>query len=175
MKDRSRIGFRRFAFLVAIGALLSSLAACDRSSNDTGQISGYAYITSADAEHRELPGAVLQYSVASDGSLAPLSVASVPAGATPIAVVSDPTGHYVYVVNQSGAANATISQYAVGAGGGLVALSPAVVSISGPSSAVVGHSASVDPTGRFLYVVIETPYTVLPAPSIAQYSIGSDG
>ncbi len=174
MQNPSRIGCGRPAVFVAISALLISLAACEGLVNAPRQVgaSDYAYVATADAQDPQARGAVLQYGVASDGSLVPLSAASVPAGAAPTAVVSNPTGHYVYVVNQG---DATISQYAAGPGGGLVALSPAVVGISGPRSAVVGHSESVDPTGHFLYVVTDLGADLVAATSIAQYSIGSDG
>src|SRR5204863_4269513 len=94
-----------------------------------------------------------------DGSLAPLSVAAVPSGVTPTAVVADPNGHYVYAANLG---DATVSQYAVGAGGGLMPLSPAVVGIPGAVPQAAGYSMSVDPKGRFLYVGImplNPPYT----------------
>jgi hypothetical protein len=89
---------------------------------------GYAYITSA-SEATTQSGVVYQYAVASDGFFAPLGTASAPAGLSPGAIVSDPTGHYAYVVNQG---DVTISQYVVGSGGGLIPLSPATVSVGEP-------------------------------------------
>jgi hypothetical protein len=110
--------------------------------------------------------------IGSDGSLTPLSVASVSAGVDPRAVVADQTGHYVYAANQG---DNTISQYAIGVGGGLLALSPAAVPV--PLQNGLGFSLSIDPQGRFLYLVfvIENPASISGPSYIAQYSIGSDG
>ena len=162
------------AGFTAIHASLSgvdALAQLTVAKSGGGLPSGYAYIASADVDNRAVPGAVYQYSIGSDGSVAPLSVASVPAGVTPKAVVSDPSGRYVYVANEG---DATISQYTVGAGGGLVALSPAVVSIAGPFQ-YAGYAVSIDPGGRFLYVVGSPRDPAGPSASITQYSIQNDG
>jgi 6-phosphogluconolactonase (cycloisomerase 2 family) len=137
---------------------------------------GYVYVASMAIGDSALarPGSVFQYSLGADGSLVPLGVASVSAGVDPTGIVSHPQGHYVYVVNQG---DNTISQYAVSAGGGLTALSPAVVSV--PVSLSQGEDlwVSIDPSGRYLYVVASPPGpTLVAAPaSIAQYSIGSGG
>ncbi len=108
----------------------------------------------------------------------PLRTASVGAGNNPNSIVADPGGHHVYVVNGY---DGTISQYAVGSGGGLMALSPATVAIAGQGG-VAGLSASIDPAGRFLYVVnrdavftAQGSSSFVASTNIAQYSIGSDG
>ena len=173
----------RPAFRAFIGAALAgSLAACGGSGSSLaptpvphGQFStGYAYVTSADFQGQPVPGAVYQYAIGADGSLTPLSIPTVATGATPTAIVADPSGRYVYVGNQG---DATISQYAIGAGGGLSALAPAAVSLPGPSLGAASRLVlSVDPSGRFLYAVTNPP--LLPpqsSSSIAQFSIGSDG
>ena len=157
---------------------LGCLAACggDDTHGDPPTPPAYAYVTSIpDGETQ--PGTVYQYAVGTDGSLTLLSAASVAAGITPTSIVSDPAGRYVYVVNQG---DATISQYVVGTGGGLVPLSPATVSLGVlfpdvPFPALAGGTASIDPSGRFLYVVLtpRDPPTLLAY--IAQYSIGSGG
>jgi 6-phosphogluconolactonase (cycloisomerase 2 family) len=115
---------------------------------------------------------VYQYRVGQDGSLTALSVDSIAAGPDPQSIASDPSGRYVYVVN----GNATISQYAVGSGGELVALSPAIVNITVPASDPVAYAATIDPAGHFLYVVV-TPQVTLPLPSayIAEYAISTGG
>jgi 6-phosphogluconolactonase (cycloisomerase 2 family) len=162
------------AGFAAIHATLSgveALAQLTVAKSGGGLPSGYAYIASADVNNRALPGAVYQYSIGSDGSVAPLSVASVPAGVNPEVIVSDPSGRYVYVAN--GGDN-TISQYAVGAGGGLVALSPAVVGIATPYP-FAGYAVSIDPRGRFLYVVGLPHDPAGPSAPITQYSIQNDG
>src|SRR5216684_1770678 len=174
MKNRLPNGRCGSAFRIAVCAALSSVAACGGTGSGAGggdrPPAVYAYVTSADVDNRAVPGAVYQYSIGSDGSVAPLSVASVPAGVAPKAVVSDPSGRHVYVANDG---DATISQYAVGADGGLAPLSPAVVRIAGFQNA--GHSVSIDPSGRFLYVVDSPRDPAGPSASIAQYSIQSDG
>jgi 6-phosphogluconolactonase len=163
------------AFRIAACAVSSSVAACGGAgigaAGGDRQLAVYAYVTSADVDNRSVPGAVYQYSIGSDGSVAPLSIASVPTGVTPTGVVSDPSGRYVYVANSG---DATISLYAVGTGGGLVALLPAVVRIPGPFQ-FAGFALSVDPGGRFLYVVGSPRDPPGPTASIAQYSIQSDG
>ena len=103
--------------------------------------------------------------------MAQLSVPSVSTGNGPRNMVADPTGHYVYVVN---ATDATISQYMVGPGGGLTALSPAIVAI--PAAAYLYFTAAtVDPLGRFLYVLFVQNSIANSPLFAAQYSIGSDG
>jgi DNA-binding beta-propeller fold protein YncE len=123
-----------------------------------------------------VPGVVNQFAVGADGSPLPLVPDTVTAGVTPTAMVSDPSGKHVYVVNLGAA---TISQYAVTAGGTLAPLSPASVSIGGSFTQPVGYLASVDPGGRFLYVVANPPPASGTGPQfavfIAQYAIGSDG
>jgi DNA-binding beta-propeller fold protein YncE len=161
-----------------------ALAGCGGSGSDglsappppSGSLAGYAYVASADAQGLQVPGAVYQFTIGADGSLSPLASASVPTGVTPTAMVSDPSGQHVYVLNL---ADATISQYAVTAGGGLAPLSVPSISIKGSFTQASGYFASVDPTGRFLYVVANPPPVVDAIVQyeafIAQYFIGGDG
>ncbi len=158
------------------------LSACGGSGNGAansggGAATGHAYITAAAPENAQTPGTLYQYRVGQDGSLTALSVATVPVGPNPRSVVSDPSGHSVYVVN----ADNTISQYTVGAGGGLAPLSPAVVDIGGPPSLLPtasssDYSATVDASGRFLYVVVQPALTLpLREAYIAEYAIAAGG
>jgi 6-phosphogluconolactonase (cycloisomerase 2 family) len=161
--------------ITTITATLSGVSGTTQltvTTSGAGVPAGYAYVASADAQGQQVPGAVFQYTIGSDGSLTPMSVASVPAGVNPTAMVSDPSGSYVYVANLG---DATISQYAVSTGGGLTALTPKVVSIAGPFPSVGGYSLSVDPNGTFLYVVTTPRDPSGSGASIAQFSIGSDG
>jgi 6-phosphogluconolactonase len=178
--NRLFIGRSFAAFRIAVGTVLSSVAACGgagsgATDSTTGGGGGppavYAYVASADVDNRAVPGAVYQYSIASDGSIAPLSIASVPTGVTPTGVVSDPSGRYVYVVNSG---DATISQYSIGMDGSLMPLSPAVVRIAGPFQ-FASFAMSIDPGGEFLYVVGSPRDPPGPSVSIAQYSIQSGG
>jgi hypothetical protein len=176
VKNQLLGGPRRSACSVLLAALLSGLAGCGGSQyvqiTHGGQPAKFAYITVADSQNLQLPGTVYEYAIGSDGSLAPLSATSVPTGARPFAITSDPGGHYIYVVNEG---DGTISQYAVEADGHLSALSPASVGISG---AIIGGSVyrgiSVDPSGHFVYVTV-TAQDPAPGCTVAQYSIGSDG
>ena len=163
------------AGITLIGASMSGVNSTTQltvTTSGTGLPPGYAYVATADAQGQQIPGAVFQYTIGSDGSLAPMSVASVPAGVDPTTMVSDPSGSYVYVANLG---DATISQYAVGAGGALAALTPKIISIAGPFASVGSYSLSVDSKGKFLYVVATPRDTPGSAASIAQFSIGSNG
>lgn len=176
MTDQWLDSMRRSACAVLLGALSSGLAACGGSSyapiTQGGQPASFAYITVAEFPNQQLPGAVYEYAIGSDGSLALLGAGSISTGVYPVAIASDPEGRYVYVVNRG---DGTISQYAVGTDGRLSALSPASVSISG---AIVGGSVypgiTVDPSGHIVYVVVSGQDPALSC-TIAQYSIGSDG
>ncbi|HEY6921898.1 MAG TPA: beta-propeller fold lactonase family protein, partial [Steroidobacteraceae bacterium] len=137
------------------------------------QPAGFVYVATVAAPDASLAGAVLQYAIGTDGSLTSLSTTSIPAGPDPIAMASDPTGHYVYVANQG---DGTISQYSAGAGGLLSALSPATVSI-GAYPPLAGYTLSVSPNGHALYVLgsLRDSVGILPATFIIQYAIGTDG
>jgi DNA-binding beta-propeller fold protein YncE len=177
MTQRLLAGCRRLAYLAALSALLSGLLACGGSGTDIGDpdppSSGYLYIASLDSQNQQMPGAVYQYTINSDGSLTPMSIASVPTGAAPTAMVSDATGHYVYVLNRG---DGSISQYAVGAGGQLSPLSPAVVAAAGALSPGTGTwSMTADPSGHFLYAVLGSEGISGPPTLIVQFTIGSTG
>jgi 6-phosphogluconolactonase (cycloisomerase 2 family) len=153
-------------------AICLCLSACGGSGNaGGGPTSGYAYIAADPPQNGQTQGAVYQYRVDKDGALSALSPASVTVGPTPQAIVSDPSGRFVYVVS----GDATISQYAVGGGGALAALSPNIVNITVPASNAPTYSAAVDPNGRFLYVVISPLAFVPPDSYIAEYAIGTGG
>jgi 6-phosphogluconolactonase (cycloisomerase 2 family) len=185
MKDRALATRHRGPSLVAASAVCSLLSACGGSSGGGSRIPvdpppvdspAYAYIASADIQGRQVPGAVYQYAFAPDGSPTPMGVASVPSGIDPVAIISDPTGHYVYVANLG---EDTISQYLVSAGGELMPLSPATVSLTGESPVLMPLATvfwlTVDPQSRSLYAVTSDRPPATPWTRITQYSIGSDG
>ena len=89
-------------------------------------------------------GALSQYTIGGDGTLAPMSNPTVPAGADPGALVVDPTGRFAYAGNLG---DGTVSQYAIGAGGALTPLAPATFSVGGAPVAL-----AIEPTGRFALV-----------------------
>jgi DNA-binding beta-propeller fold protein YncE len=115
-------------------------------------------------------GGVLQYVLAGDGSLSPITpaVAAAPHGiaATTVAISqgSSPVvavPQYAYVANNG---DSTVSQYTIDANGGLAAM-------ANPTVATGAHPAAVtvDPSGRYAYVVNFSDNT------LSQYTIGADG
>lgn len=102
-----------------------------------------------------------QYSIGPDGTLTPLTPATVAAGTGPVAVVAAPNGKFVYSL--AGAGN-VIAQFKVEADGTLTALSPGGVSV-----AAGGNSLVVSPNSSFLYA---TSYS---SGKISAYAIGLDG
>jgi DNA-binding beta-propeller fold protein YncE len=107
---------------------------------------------------------VAQYDVSSSGALVG-NPPTVPAGPTPVSVAVSPDGNSVYVANQGG----TISQYDVGAGGGLSPKNPASIA-AGP----MPSGLAVSPDGRSVYVAnlgTEAQNTAL----VHQFDVGADG
>lgn len=173
---------RMFRLSITLGVSLISLTGCGGNGSmepsGGGQPTGYLYVASAAASGNQSLGTVFEYSIASDGSLNALGGGSVPTGVGPVAVVSDSTGHYVYVFNQG---DGTISQYSVGAGGVLVPLSPASISIGATLPGVAGSAVRVSSSGHSLYLLVtprDPPGVAAPfsaVTSILQYAIGSGG
>jgi len=90
-------------------------------------------------------------------------IGKVAAGVSPLSPSSvsvDPSGKYAYVVDFGG----SVSQYTIGASGGLAAMAPATVAAgSGP------NSISVDPSGKYAYVANNG------GANVSQYTIGASG
>ena len=93
------------------------------------------------------------------GTLTSITTA-VATGTTPYSVACDPTGRYVYVVNQG--AN-TVSMYAIGSTGALTSITTALATGTNP------YCVACDPTGRYVYGTNSSANTV------SQFSIGSTG
>jgi len=117
---------------------------------------------------------VSQLTIGSNGALAALTPPSVPCELRPNSLAVDPSGKYLYVVNERGATSASygsISQYTIGADGSLAPMTPATIAKDyGPSD------IAVHPSGKYAYAI--TYYysqggTQLR--SVAQYTIGVDG
>jgi 6-phosphogluconolactonase len=89
------------------------------------------------------------------------SGSGVTANVTGVSVSCAGSPEFAYVANVN---TNTVSQYAIGLGGALTALSPATVP-GGSAPALV----AVDPSGHFAYVTDAASRTV------SQYAIGSDG
>ena len=118
----------------------------------------YAYVASS------VTNLVYEYSVGAGGVLSALSYQGIPVtvatGNQPSGSAADPRAGYVYVANDDG----TVSQYAVGTGGILGALTPpSAVAESNPAA------VAVDPTGQFVFVANSQAHTV------SQFTIGADG
>jgi 6-phosphogluconolactonase (cycloisomerase 2 family) len=117
----------------------------------------YAYVTNIYNEYTG-SGEVWQYKINANGTLSPMSPATISAGNYPYDIVVDPSGKFVYVTASGG-----ILQYTIDATGGLVPQSPATVAVTGSP-----HSIAIDPSSRYAYVT--TGLGV-----VSQYTIGSDG
>jgi hypothetical protein len=85
---------------VAVGvAVLATLAACGDSKEDgvggpaETVLDSYLYVSSTNTQGDTAPGEVYQFRIGSDGTIAPLTPASVNTGRLPLAVLSDPSGN----------------------------------------------------------------------------------
>jgi 6-phosphogluconolactonase (cycloisomerase 2 family) len=113
-----------------------------------------AYVTNQVAS-----GTVSQFSIdAQSGALSPQAQPTVAAGTQPRGIVT--AGDHVYVAN---AGSNSVSQYAVGPGGDLSQLAPAIATVRSP------FGLTLSPDGDSLYVAGFTDGVV------GQYDVGSDG
>lgn len=121
---------------------------------------------------------VSQYMIGADGKLAPMFPATVATGYGPSFIAIDPGGRFAYVTNWGGNGYGnTVSQYTIETDGTLTPMSPSAVPAGqGP------NSITVDPSGRFAYVVnahapagVAPPTTHTLTNNISQYTIGVDG
>ena len=110
---------------------------------------------------------VAQFTIGAGGGLVPMTPAFVTSGTGtffpgPVAVTVDPTGKYVYVANQG---DNYVTQFTIGAGGVLAAMTPQATVATGTNPI----SVTVDPTGKYAYVAnYGSNY-------ISQYNIGVSG
>lgn len=117
---------------------------------------------------------ISQYTIQSDGSLAPMSPATVATGHEPWSITIDAAAHNAYVPNRKGT-NATagtvgtVSHYTIGPTGAL-ALVNTVPVINGATSGPT--SLAIDPLGGFAYV---TGRDSGPTYTISQFSIDANG
>jgi 6-phosphogluconolactonase (cycloisomerase 2 family) len=160
----SRNGLRQC--LASAGLL--ALCACGSKGSGSPPVEyapfAYAYVAST-ASDPSSAGAIYEYALMSDSSVAPLPQASVRAGVDPAAVVVA-HGH-VYAVNVG---DGTISQYDIESDETLQPMNPSTVTNPGMHTfGAAPVTAIVDPTGSFLYVTNAADATV------SQFSIGGDG
>jgi 6-phosphogluconolactonase (cycloisomerase 2 family) len=156
-----------YGVLYEISALLGAgLTACDLSWGLTSVAvdpSGkYAYAANG------VNNNVAQFTLAANGAVVMMATPTVAAGVNPKVVAVDPSGKYVYVANKvDGVSPGTLSQYSIGATGGLTAIGALVATGVNP------QSITVDPTGKYVYVTNGGDGTT--PGSVSQYSIGADG
>lgn len=111
-------------------------------------------------------GTILQYGIGADGTLSPLSTASVAAGADTWDVVVGPktaSGRFAYAINTDGSQLTpapTVSQYSVTSNGELMPLSPGTVATGiSPGRAAIVAVGSPSPS-HYLYVPNDLDKTV---------------
>jgi DNA-binding beta-propeller fold protein YncE len=102
---------------------------------------------------------ISEYSILPDGTLGSVGTVSV-AGSNLKAITVDPSGRYVYVVNNGG--TPLVRAYSIGTGGALTL-------IGSVASGGVSMGIAVEPTGHYVYVTNNTANTV------SAFSIGSGG
>jgi hypothetical protein len=132
-------------------------------------VDGYAYVVNVG------DGTVSQYTIQADNSLAPMNPPAVinpgmkTLGVAPSAVISDPTGSFLYVANSG---DGTLSQFSIGSDGQLTALTPATV----PAGvAPMSIAATVGPSGVTVYAANSGVGVPGIGGSVSQYSMGIDG
>jgi 6-phosphogluconolactonase (cycloisomerase 2 family) len=112
---------------------------------------------------------ISQYTMDATGALTPKATPTVESivgqlNASPTSVTVDPSGKYAYVANSG---NEVISQFTIGAGGGLVPMNPATVASGSAGSGPI--SVTIDPTGTYAYAANST------SNEVAQFTIGAGG
>jgi len=120
-----------------------------------------------------LTGTISAFSVdPNTGSLTPVPGSPFPAGANPTAVTADPTGKFLYEVNdKNGAHTNDLFAFAVNPSTGVLTPVPGSPFASGANTL----SVSVDPTGKFLYTADSGGDNSSPAlvTSISEFSINA--
>jgi trimeric autotransporter adhesin len=105
--------------------------------------SKYAYVANY-SRPGTIATVISQYAIGTDGSLIAIGTGSVAAtGLGPNGITVNPTGTYVYTANYN---SSDVSQYSIGAGGGLTFVATAATGTSGAAS------IAFDPAGMYAYV-----------------------
>ncbi len=127
----------------------------------------YAYVTSLNNK------LVYQYAIGANGALTPITPAAAPGRQSPMSIAMthgaaavQVVPKYAYVANSfNGAGGNSISQYTIGAGGGLTAMAASAVAAgAGPTS------VAVDPSGLYAYAADAGSFNF-----VSQYTIGANG
>ncbi len=103
------------------------------------------------SETRE--GSVSQFTIGPDGSLAPKTPATVPAGVEPKGILISPSGANLYVADST--ETGQLSQFSIGPDGTLAAMTPSAI---GAGRQPYGLAVGLD--GRHLYVSNSAEYTI---------------
>jgi 6-phosphogluconolactonase len=119
---------------------------------------GYAYVAN------QYDNTISQYTIGAQGTLSPMSPASVVTGETPEWITVDPLGKYAYVANAKPTPAGRIFQYTIEANGTLSPMSTPWV-----SAGTYPVSIAVDPSGKYAYVANNQ------SGNISQYKVSSDG
>lgn len=120
-------------------------------------------------------GTISQYTIAADNSLTPMNPATIinpgmkTLGAMPSAVVLDFSGSFLYVANSG---DATLSQFSIGSGGQLTALTPATVATGTEPMSI---AVTTGPSGGHVYVANSNISVPTGMGSVSQFSMGADG
>jgi 6-phosphogluconolactonase (cycloisomerase 2 family) len=110
------------------------------------------------------PETISQYLVNPNGTLTPMTKATVPTGGGPAAIIVDPAGKYVYTANSI---DNTVSQYYIGNGGGLTPIAPATQTGGRP------FGLAIDPKSKFLFVANSSDGTISVFPIGAGGALGT--
>lgn len=127
--------------------------------------SSYVYLSNITGK------SISEFAISSDGTLAPLTPSSVPAGTEPVFLAFDPSGRYAYAADYTidyGSPPGFVYQYTVGTGGQITPMATkAVAAANGPSW------IAFDPFGKYAYVTNIGDGTQ--PGTVSEYSIGPDG
>lgn len=104
---------------------------------------------------------VSQYTILSNGNLAPMNPPWVAAGSDARSIVVDRSGKHAYAANYG---SNDISQYTIGVDGKLAPMTAAKVATGTSPNSIV-----VDPSGKYVYVAN------MKSNNVSQYTIGADG
>ena len=137
---------------------------------------GHVYVTNSGGAVPAGVGSVSQFSMGADGTLTPLNPATVPAGASPVAIAIDqaiaPFGTAFVMSDCDGSlCTGSITQFAVGAGGELTATG--VVATTGDHYDAVGMVT--DPSGANAYVLTNLMGVDTDNGALWQFSVGHTG
>jgi 6-phosphogluconolactonase len=142
---------------VSIGsaAMVFGLASCS-----LDYVVGYVYMTT----NKSTPGVIDQYAIDfQSGALSSIGT-PVAAGNNPVRLIADPTGKFIYVVNQG---SNTVQEFAVQGDGSLVSKNTYA---TGNSPTAV----AIDPQGKFLYVTFSFQNGTAGSGGISIFPVNAD-